>query len=55
MQHHSPSTDEQPTSFAELTIVKVPLRLDGPAGDEPSPLAECKIEIVPLSPLDAVS
>jgi hypothetical protein len=56
MQHHSPNTDEQPSSFAELTIVELPLYPDGPADEEqPSPMAECTIEIVPLNPLDVVA
>lgn len=45
---------DAPTSFADLTIVEMPLLPpDAPADDEqPSPLAECTIELVPLNPLD---
>jgi len=50
-----PTAGERPTSFAELTLVLVPVPPDQLADvAEPTWLAELTIETVPLPPWDGV-
>ena len=56
MRHRSPGNDEQPSRFAELTILKVNIAAGDPAqGEEPSRFAELTILTEPLSRVDARS
>jgi hypothetical protein len=51
MQPESPGSDEQPTVFAELTIIKLPVPQGDPALEElPSRYAELAIIRMPLLP-----
>jgi hypothetical protein len=55
MQDHSPNTDEQPTSLADLTVETVPLLPDNTADiEQPTLFAIMMIMEVPLPPWDLV-
>jgi hypothetical protein len=53
MQPKSPGSDEQPSAFAELTIIKLPVLQGDPALQElPSGYAELTIIKLPVAPGD---
>jgi hypothetical protein len=55
MQHHSPDINEQPSPFAVLTVLVVPLpRADPADGELPTLSAHLRISEMPLLPPDDV-